>query len=52
MIPPVLEFLSFGNQQGQVKCLKFKVPKVKGTKVTITCFGPVFIASKMGFPMQ
>ncbi len=36
----------------QVKCLKFKVPKVpkvKGTKMTITCFGPVFIGLKMGF---
>ena len=47
----------------QVKCLKFKVParlgsesvagrpkvpKVKRTKVTITCFGPVFIGLKMG----
>ena len=50
----------------QVKCLKFKVParlasesvagrpkvpKVKGTKMTITCFGPVFIGLKMGFPI-
>jgi hypothetical protein len=36
----------------QVKCLKFKVPKVpkvKGTKMTITCFGPVFIGLRMGF---
>jgi len=28
-----------------------KVPKVKGTKMTITCFGPVFIGLKMGFPI-
>jgi len=35
----------------QVKCLKFKVPKVKGTKMTIACFGPVFIGLKMGFPI-
>jgi len=38
----------------QVKCLKFKVPKVpkvKGTKMTITCFEPVFIGLKMGFPI-
>ncbi len=35
----------------QVKCLKFKVPKVKGIKMTITCFGPVFIGLKMGFPI-
>jgi hypothetical protein len=38
----------------EVKCLKFKVPKVpkvKGTKMTITCFGPVFIGLKMGFPI-
>ncbi len=38
----------------QVKCLKFKVPKVpkvKGTKMTITCFGPVLIGLKMGFPI-
>ncbi len=38
----------------QVKCLKFKVPKVpkvKGTKMTITCFGPVFVGLKMGFPI-
>jgi len=27
------------------------VPKVKGTKMTITCFGPVFIVLKMGFPI-
>jgi hypothetical protein len=27
------------------------VPKVKGTKMTITCFGPVFIGLKMGFPI-
>jgi len=26
------------------------MPKVKGTKVTITCFGPVISGSKMGFP--
>ncbi len=32
----------------QVKCLKFKVPKVKGTKMTITCFRPVFIVFKNG----
>jgi hypothetical protein len=25
-----------------------KVPKVKGTKMTITCFGPVFIGLKKG----
>jgi hypothetical protein len=39
----------------QVKCLKFKVPKVpkvKGRKVIITCFGPVFIGLKMGFPAR
>ncbi|GAI21907.1 unnamed protein product, partial [marine sediment metagenome] len=35
----------------QVKCLKFKVPKAKGIKMTITCFGPVFIGLKMGFPI-
>jgi len=35
----------------QVKCLKLKVPKVKRTKMTITCFGPVFIGLKMGFPI-
>jgi len=38
----------------QVKRLKFKVPKVpkvKGTKMTITCFRPVFIGLKMGFPI-
>ncbi len=28
-----------------------KVPKVKGTKMTITCFGPAFIGLKMGFPI-
>jgi len=28
-----------------------KVPKVKGTKMTITCFEPVFIGLKMGFPV-
>ncbi|GAG47512.1 unnamed protein product [marine sediment metagenome] len=28
-----------------------KVPKVKGTKMTITCFGPVFIGLEMGFPV-
>jgi len=28
-----------------------KVPKVKGKKITITCFGPVFIGLKMGFPV-
>jgi hypothetical protein len=39
------------NAYDQVKCLKFKVPKVKGTKMTITCFGPVFIGLKMGFPI-
>jgi len=48
----------------QVKCLKFKVParlssesvagrpkvpKVKGTKMTTTCFGPVFIGLKWDF---
>jgi len=27
------------------------VPKVKGTKMTITCFWPVFIGLKMGFPI-
>jgi hypothetical protein len=27
------------------------VPKVKGTKMTITCFGPAFIGLKMGFPI-
>jgi hypothetical protein len=27
------------------------VPKVKGTKMTITCLGPVFIGLKMGFPI-
>jgi len=26
-----------------------KVPKVKGTKMTITCFGPVFIGLKWDF---
>ncbi len=38
----------------QIKCLKFKVPKVpkvKVKKITITCFGPVFIGLKMGFPI-
>ena len=36
----------------QVKCLKFKVPKVKGTKMAFfICFGPVFIGLKMGFPI-
>jgi len=42
------------SHSDQVKCLKFKVPKVpkvKGTKMTITCFGPVFIGLKMGFPI-
>jgi len=39
------------HNPNQVKCLKFKVPKVKGTKMTITCFGPVFIGLKMGFPI-
>jgi len=28
-----------------------KVRKVKGTKMTITCFGPVFIGLKIGFPI-
>jgi len=28
-----------------------KVPKVKRTKMTITCFRPVFIGLKMGFPI-
>ena len=35
----------------KVKCLKFKVPKVpkvKGTKMTITYFWPVFIGLKIG----
>jgi len=27
------------------------VPKVKGTKMAILCFGPVFIGLKMGFPI-
>ncbi len=27
------------------------MPKVKGTKMTIICFGPVFIGLKMGFPI-
>ena len=38
----------------QVKCLKFKVPKVpkvKGTKMTITFFGLVLFGLKMGFPI-
>jgi len=39
------------RSETQVKCLKFKVPKVKGTKMTITCFRPVFIGLKMGFPI-
>jgi len=34
-----------GYSNDQVKCLKFKVPKVKGTKMTITCFRPVFSLS-------
>jgi hypothetical protein len=28
-----------------------KVPKVKGTKITITCFEPGFIGLKMAFPI-
>jgi hypothetical protein len=28
-----------------------KVPRVKGTKMTITCFRPVFIGLEMGFPI-
>ena len=43
--------LLFGGGS-QVKCLKFKVPKVPkviGTKMTITCFGPVFIGLKWDF---
>jgi len=44
----------FELKEYQAKCLKFKVPKVpkvKGTRMTITCFGPVFIGLKMGFPI-
>ena len=39
-------FVEMGDIRLQVKCLKFKVPKVpkvKVTKMTITCFGPVLL---------
>ncbi len=45
------EFFALIMTYERVKCLKFKVPKVKGTKMTITCFGPAFIGLKMGFPI-
>jgi len=41
--------LMFIHRLSQVKCLKFKVPKVKGTKMTITSFGPVLLVQKWDF---
>jgi len=36
---PVFIGLKWDFLYYRVKCLKIKVPKVKGIKITITCFG-------------